>query len=99
TMCSHPVFAQDWIHRSPLNFRAIALLDEQVGVMVGQWGLIDRTNDQGLTWTRSYQHTGYLHGVHFVDDRHGWAVGFSGAILHSDDGGVTWSVQQSGISA
>ncbi len=54
-------------------------------------GMIARTADGGLTWTRRDADTGkFLWDVVFLDAREGWAVGSFGMAMRSLDGGSTW---------
>jgi photosystem II stability/assembly factor-like uncharacterized protein len=61
-----------------------------VGYAVGfnATGLVMRTDDGGLNWTRQNSNTGRrLRGVHFVDGLRGWAVGDAGTVIHTALGG------------
>lgn len=54
-------------------------------------GMVARTTDGGMTWTRHDSDTGrFLWDVVFHDTMEGWAVGSFGTVMHSLDGGVTW---------
>lgn len=64
--------------------------DALVGYAVGfnATGVVLRTEDGGLVWTRQNSNTGRrLKGVHFVDPLRGWAVGDAGTIIHTSLGG------------
>ncbi len=71
-----------------------------VAVAVGQTGLIMRTTDAGLSWTKqaSPDSTVSCYGVKFADASHGWAVGDHGSIFRTVDG-ASWSSQSSPTSA
>jgi photosystem II stability/assembly factor-like uncharacterized protein len=52
-------------------------------------GLILKSEDGGLNWTRQVSNTSRrLNDVHFVDRLRGWAVGEAGTIIHTALGGV-----------
>ncbi len=54
-------------------------------------GMVARTTDGGITWTRHDSDTGrFLWDVVFFDTMEGWAVGSFGTTMRSRDGGVTW---------
>lgn len=65
--------------------------DILVGYAVGfnMSGLILKSEDGGLTWTRQASNTSRrLTDVHFVDRLRGWAVGDAGTIVHTSVGGL-----------
>ena len=65
--------------------------DPLVGYAVGlnASGLILKSEDGGLGWTRQVSNTGRrLNDVYFVDRLRGWAVGDVGTIVHTSLGGV-----------
>jgi photosystem II stability/assembly factor-like uncharacterized protein len=52
-------------------------------------GLILKSEDGGLGWTRQVSNTSRrLNDVHFVDRLRGWAVGEAGTIVHTSVGGL-----------
>jgi len=62
-----------------------------VGYAVGfnASGLVLRSENGGLGWTRQVSNTSRrLNDVYFVDPLRGWAVGDAGAIIHTSLGGV-----------
>jgi photosystem II stability/assembly factor-like uncharacterized protein len=62
-----------------------------VGYAVGYStsGLVLKSEDGGLGWTRQVSNTGRrLNDVHFVDALRGWAVGDLGVIIHTSLGGT-----------
>jgi MYXO-CTERM domain-containing protein len=78
-------FAQD------LSLEGISMIDTQQGWIVGEAGLILRTNNGGVAW--SSQPSGVtddLWDVHFVDSANGWAVGEAGIIMSTKNGGSSW---------
>ncbi len=68
----------------------------RVGWVVGNDGVIIKTEDNGITWYPLQSGTLLnLYDVHFIDRDLGWAVGELGVIIHTDDGGNTWAKQES----
>jgi len=81
--------------RLPQEFkhRAIAALDAQQAIVIGDQGNLWRTADRGKTWTKIAVDTeAVLTDVQFLADL-GWIGGYSGMILHSKDRGQTWTKQ------
>jgi photosystem II stability/assembly factor-like uncharacterized protein len=76
---------------SPTYLLGVSFLNPSTATVVGhdsQGGLILRTTDGGVTWTRQSTGTNnFLYGVSFVDSNTGWAVGSGGTILHTTTGG------------
>ncbi len=73
-------------------------LDANKGFAVGDYGVILRTTDGGITWNSQLTGTGNrLAGISFSDSLHGWIVGFK-TILHTNDGGNTWTRQAKEIT-
>ena len=97
-----PSLAQSgWVWQNPLpqgnTLNAVAELDSQTAIAVGDGGTMLRTTDAGLTWTvQTSGTTNTLRGVSFADASTGWAVGDAGTILRTGDGGLTWTDQFSG---
>ncbi|MBX7046276.1 MAG: T9SS type A sorting domain-containing protein [Ignavibacteria bacterium] len=59
------------------------------GFVVGENGLVFRTDDLAHTWTQQISPTiNNLNGVYFVNDKVGWAVGNNGEIISTWWGGV-----------
>ncbi|MCX6627830.1 MAG: YCF48-related protein [Candidatus Solibacter sp.] len=78
--------------------RAVAFLDVNRGLTVGDRGAILVTDDAGRTWTaRPSGTTENLTDVQMLGDQ-GWITGYDGVILHTADGGKTWSPQKSGVA-
>ncbi|MBX3747275.1 MAG: hypothetical protein KF833_18355 [Verrucomicrobiae bacterium] len=84
--------------RGPRDLYAVHFADEQRGWVVGDGGVILRTEDGGATWRRQMSGTDAdLRSVSTVDGTNGWAVGWDGIVLRTADGGATWGAQTSGI--
>jgi len=68
-----------------------------VGGAADGYGMILRTDDSGLTWSRQGGVGEIpdidLGGVSAVDKKHAWVVGGQ-VILHTSDGGLTWEEQE-----
>lgn len=84
------------------RFRGMDFIDESTGWVVGENGLILKTDDGGVTWIpQMYETRGedYLLCVTFVNDSTGWIVGYYeygedaafAIILHTLDGGEHWN--------
>jgi hypothetical protein len=65
-----------------------------MGTVVGDCGVILRTTDGGVHWSKQYSQIGhpYLRAVSFADANIGTAVG-DNIIIHTADGGVNWTKQ------
>jgi len=71
-------------------------VDRNVGLVVGNRGLVLRTTDRGESWNRiEIEAREALNGITCVGN-HGWIVGSNGLIMHSDDSGASWGTQKSG---
>src|SRR6266496_1945096 len=82
--------------KAPL--RAMAFLDTNHGLAVGDDGLIMATTDGGKTWNDAKSGTAKkLMDIAFVGND-GWVAGYNGLILHSSDGGRSWTAQDSGTT-
>jgi photosystem II stability/assembly factor-like uncharacterized protein len=67
--------------------------------IVGYFGSIFCSEDNGLHWTRKDAGAKEsLLGVHFPNEKEGWIVGDQGIILHTADGGETWERQESPVT-
>lgn len=86
--------AQTWQEVATDNY-GVAWLDNQTIIVVGDNGVIMRSEDAGLTW--NYVPSGtreVLLDVHFFDKKEGFAVGTQGVCIYTNDGGQTWSPVQ-----
>lgn len=76
---------------------AIQFIDKKHGWVVGDQGLILRTEDGGLSWVKQERITATsLFSLYFADLKEGWLVGKRGLILHTENGGEGWENQKSG---
>jgi photosystem II stability/assembly factor-like uncharacterized protein len=91
-------WAQRKIPNTTAGLRALAFLDVNRGLTVGDHGAILATDDAGRTWTaRQSGTTENLTDIQMVG-QDGWIAGYDGVILHTADGGKTWSKQKSGVT-
>ncbi len=87
---------------SPGHLNDIAFINAQIGVAVGNQGLVWRTTDGGRRWQSiRTEWPGELKSVVFADAQNGWIVGgralpirglHEGVVLRTQDGGVTWKL-------
>lgn len=81
----------DSLFNSRDNLFDVDFINSEDGWIVGNWGGIYRTTDQGKTWIKQNSGTQLaLRGISFVDELNGWCVGFNGIILRTQDGGNNW---------
>ncbi|MEO8513218.1 MAG: YCF48-related protein [Ignavibacteria bacterium] len=98
-LCSMNIFSQPVVNENSIKFESAV-----IATLVGQDGLIMRTNDGGLTWTEQVSGiTNVLNANEFVTYSVGIAavnmqvaVGENGIILKSVDEGLTWTNIPSG---
>jgi len=67
--------------------------------IVGRNGLIAKSTDRALTWSKQYPVTTQLNDIIFCNHTTGFAVGNNGTILRTTDAGVSWTQQNSGVTA
>src|SRR5712692_2012897 len=91
-----------WFWQNPLpqgnTLNAVAAIDTDTVVAVGDLGTVARTTDKGVTWSVQHHAGGTenrLLGVSFVDAHTGTAVGEFGTVLRTTDGNA-WTPQRSG---
>jgi len=68
-------------------------LNLKTGWIAGHAGLIERTDDGGLSWKpqRIEREGEVLNSIFFIDERRGWVAGGSGLVFRTTDGGETWN--------
>ena len=72
-----------------------SLLNNEIGVAVGQGGTVIKTTDHGEEWTLTYSNVNiWMNDVLFDPNTPGtvWAAGMGGVIIKSLDNGDTWTV-------
>ncbi len=73
---------------------AVAVIDAQQVIAVGDHGSIYRTQDGGQRWQKVASSTSRsLYSVSMADAAAGWAVGQYGTILRTIDAGRSWAIQ------
>jgi photosystem II stability/assembly factor-like uncharacterized protein len=72
---------------------AVHFVNLKIGWVAGHSGLIERTDDGGLSWKpqRSEREGEMLNSIFFIDERRGWVAGGSGLVFRTTDGGETWN--------
>ena len=81
------------------NLNAVHFVTQEIGWVVGEFGLILHTRDGGRTWTsqRGGGKLPQLCAVIFRDEHQGWAVGQQGTLIWTKDGGQHWYPSKIGI--
>jgi photosystem II stability/assembly factor-like uncharacterized protein len=75
----------------------VAFLDAAHGLVVGEFGLVLRTEDGGRTFKRVFGCTDMmLYSVTTAPGGRALAVGAAGTLVESSDGGQTWTRRESG---
>lgn len=70
----------------------VFFLNESVGYVVGEDGLIQKTIDAGKNWTSQESGTILnLTSVSFINENIGFAAGESSVLLKTTDGGLNWT--------
>jgi photosystem II stability/assembly factor-like uncharacterized protein len=78
---------------------ALAILDDQAAIVVGEQGTVLKTADRGQSWqVLPIGFTDHLNDVFFLDDAVGFIAGNNGLMLRTQDGGETWEQQATGTS-
>lgn len=73
------------------TLNSVYFIDDTVGIVCGNNGIILKTSDKGETWRSIDVVEGLsLNDVYFVDNFRGYIVGESGLILESTDRGESW---------
>ena len=74
------------------NFESITFLDQQTGVIVGNYLTTYRTFDGGTTWTKSV-HGGAegFNKIYCKTKDECYITGKAGRLFHTTDGGTTWN--------
>jgi len=91
-----PAFAQEgwqWINPSPQgnDLNGVSFVDDNLGMAVGNAGMILKTTDGGQTWTILESNTREdLLAVSFVNANVAYVSGTSRTIMKTTDGGNSW---------
>jgi photosystem II stability/assembly factor-like uncharacterized protein len=75
------------------NLNAVQFVNEKLGWIVGEFGLVLQTRDAGETWAAQNYGVNLpqLFAVFFRDEQTGWAVGQLGTLMRTVDGGKHWA--------
>ena len=76
--------------------RTVQFVDDQHGVISGEFGLILTTQDGGVSWQKQPKipNDFYPYAAYFTDPQNGWLAGLAGTMLHTSDGGKNWIAQE-----
>lgn len=76
--------------------RTVQFVDDQHGVISGEFGTVLTTQDGGASWQRQPKipNDFYPYAAYFADPQNGWLAGLAGTMLHTIDGGKTWVQQE-----
>ena len=93
--------SQPWVVQQAgvtVNLNGVHFINKNTGWIVGDGGLILRTDAEGDAWVSVESGTSdNLLALHAIDDLRAWAVGENGRILHTADG-TNWVAQNSGTT-
>ena len=75
------------------NLNGVYFSSPTFGWIVGEFGLVLKTDDGGKSWNSQRYGTDLpqLYAVKFLDDHRGWAMGQAGSLIQTTDGGRHWS--------
>jgi len=95
-LLSIKIFAQNYYQVLKPSIEAelndVFLVNEQLGWIVGNKGILLHTNDGGISWVKKELPFTYdLLKVFFYDSNYGWIGTANGKILITTDGGESWS--------
>jgi len=100
-----PLFAQgDWQWLNPLpqgnNLNGVSFVVDNLGLAVGNAGMILKTTDGGQTWTILESNTREdLLAVSFVNANVAYVSGTSRTIMKTTDGGISWTNLSTGMTS
>ena len=84
----------NWIQQSsgtPYCYFDACFINENTGIIVGDWGNIRKTTNGGSTWYGCNSATpDYLESVFFINQNVGFSVGREGQMVKTTDGGNNW---------
>jgi len=79
------------------NLHSVFFIDDQTGWIVGDSGVILKSDDGGVSWIQQSTPTYKNYScVHFIDNMNGWTVCFGGVMIKTQDGGMNWQIIGSG---
>ena len=79
--------------REDAQFTSVQFVDDQHGVVLGEFGHVVVSDDGGASWRQLSQIPGefYPYAALFLDRNEGFASGIAGQILRTVDGGRSWT--------
>ena len=75
------------------HFYKTRFSDRNNGWIIGQFGMIYKTTDTGVSWSAQRDDKYGFSSIYFIDENTGWAVGDSGIIMQTENGGTNWYKQ------
>jgi len=76
---------------SGYTFFNIKFLDNNTGFITGNKGLILKTTNGGLNWSKVITNTHeIIYDIAFFNSQKGFAVGWNGLVLETNNGGDSW---------
>ncbi|MGV8016629.1 MAG: YCF48-related protein [Ignavibacteria bacterium] len=90
-----------WMYQksaTTINLYAVCFPNDFTGFVVGDSGLVMKTSNSGLKWSRQFISNSKLNNVKFVDQYTGWVVSDKGEIFKTTSGGDTWETQKTGTT-
>ena len=80
------------------NLNSVDFVTKRIGWIVGEAGLVLKTEDGGFTWQPKMTGTAQtLNSIIAISEEKLFAVGGSGTIVRSEDGGKTWQQEHTDI--
>jgi photosystem II stability/assembly factor-like uncharacterized protein len=91
---------EEWSLQEDLYLTTIQFIDQNHGVVTGEFGTVLLTDDAGETWTRANDlpDSFYPQSAYFSSPDTGWVVGLSGTIWQTADGAESWQLVQNGFT-
>jgi photosystem II stability/assembly factor-like uncharacterized protein len=92
----------DWvlqdIPQNTYQYKDLQFLNKNTGYLCGNYGVLKKTIDGGITWEDKSLSTVYnLNSISFINEELGWLFDISGrTLLKTEDGGDSWSVNLQG---
>lgn len=80
-----------------LTYRSIFFVDENIGWVAGDSGVVYQSVNGGESWTKqSTNVSSNLWSISFIDHNTGWVCGTEGTLLKTTNGGLDWETCLSG---
>jgi photosystem II stability/assembly factor-like uncharacterized protein len=81
---------EDWFSVPSQNAVNLFFLSADTGFLVGDGGIIKKTNDGGKSWINQIKSSNDLKAVYFVNDSVGFIGGSSSTLFKTTDFGTSW---------